>query len=67
MTMLELKTKPQLIELVKDLESELAIVRAQLVLVTGSYRRDMMREMRSGFDVDEFEERLTGLMKGAEG
>lgn len=50
------------IRIIRELDGELGMVKAQLLAVITLYRQDMMREMRSGFNTDEFMEGLAKVM-----
>ena len=45
----------------EQLMARISILEANLMSVVLAYRRDMMREMRSGFDEDEFDEMVNKI------
>lgn len=50
------------IQLIRELDTELDVTKAQLLAVMTLYRMDMMREQRGGFNPLEFAEGLAKVM-----
>ena len=53
----------QLLAAVDQLLARISVLEGNLMAVTLEYRKDLMREMRSGFDGDEFDERIRKLCR----